>query len=128
MPIIKKYSKKYTKTFRRYKNSRRSKNSRRCKLSRKVQNIFTTRNKLNKLNKLQDGGSEHITGINKGREERKQESEQARYQELEQARSAALLGTQQQTQTSVPSSQPQNTVNIDLLKKIMLLWLKRQGK
>ena len=103
-------SKKHTKKS--IKKSKRSRYSRGLKRSRKVRNMFTTRNKLYKL---QNGGSEHINKPSAEMVER-----QRKY------RNALLARAKEKTQvplpipTSITTSQISSNVNLELVKqKIM---------
>jgi len=86
-PMIKKYTKKL----------KRSKRSRRSKHSRKLRNSLTHRARLNKL---QDGGSEHYNKKSKEMEERAAERSK---QLLQMGRISPQSGVQQVASTSSSS-------------------------
>jgi hypothetical protein len=90
------------------KTRKRSKLSRRSKHSRKLRNSLTHHARLNKL---QYGGSEHLTQKNKG---------VATREELRSKAFLALARAKPQISSQVPVAQPLSSVNIELVKqKIM---------
>lgn len=88
---------KYTKKFKRSKRSRCSKRS------LKLRNSLTHRARLNKL---QNGGSEHNTKKSKGIEER-----------AAKRRQKLLATAQQQISSQVPVAQPLGSANLESIKQ-----------